>query len=194
SGAPLRAAGPAQVEEDVTGLRFERVGASPWHALPGGLPGAFQRGNLAVALTVLDALDGRFPCTEDAVRRGLSTVWWPGRLARLREDPLVLVDGAHNPDGMRALCGELGEMTPERRVVLVFAVMADKRWREMLTMVLPFAERIVLTRVGRRGLDPASAADMIAGAVPVEVEADPRAAVRRALSLARPDRPVAITG
>src|SRR5262245_2264267 len=167
SGAPLRAAGPEHLEDDATGIRFERPGGSPWRTLPAGLPGTFQRGNLAVALTVLDALHGRFPCAEDAVRRGLSAVWWPGRLAKLREDPLVLVDGAHNPDGMRALCPELGTIAAGRRVVLVFAVMADKRWREMLATVRPFAERIVVTRVGRRGLEPASAVEMLAGTVAV---------------------------
>src|SRR5262249_61299527 len=99
--------------------------------------------------------------------------------AKLREDPLVLVDGAHNPDGMRALCAELGTMAAGRRVVLVFAVMADKRWREMLAMVRPFAERIVLTRVGRRGLEPTSGVRTLSDTGAVEIEADPRAAGRR---------------
>lgn len=193
-GVSVREADASALVAEPAGFRFDRPAGPAWRGLPPGLPGGFQRANLAVALGVVDMLSERFPCSEDAVRTGLATVRWPGRAARLQDDPLVIVDGAHNPDGMRACRAELERVAPGRRVVLVFAVMADKRWRQMLSLISPIAAHVVLTRVGRRGLDPAEAAAALGGALPVEIVPDPQAAILRARSLAREDRPLAITG
>src|SRR5207247_2630639 len=78
-----------------------------WDHLSLALPGVFQRDNAAVALTALALVRERFPCAPEAVRAGLAAVRWPGRLAVLRERPLVVVDGAHNPAGAAALAAEL---------------------------------------------------------------------------------------
>ena len=52
--------------------------------------------------------------SEEAIRRGVALVRWPGRLEVLRHDPLVLVDGAHNPDGVEALTASLKEYFSKR--------------------------------------------------------------------------------
>jgi dihydrofolate synthase/folylpolyglutamate synthase len=108
------------------------------------LPGAHQRDNLLVAIRLL----------EEARREGLSVdlrkvpaavarTRWPGRLERVAGDPPLVLDGAHNPAGARALAAHLAQGPP---FVLVFAAMADKDVRGLARELFPLATEIVLTR------------------------------------------------
>jgi len=143
---------------------------------------------------VLALARGRFPCAPEAVRAGLAAVRWPGRLAVLCERPLVVVDGAHNPAGAATLAAELPGVVGDRRVELVFAVMADKDWRAMLAPLLERAAGVIVTRVGRRAADPYALADALRGRVPVLAVDDPRAALRAALARTGAGGAVLVTG
>jgi dihydrofolate synthase / folylpolyglutamate synthase len=192
-GVPLARAGvDGRLEPGAGGFAFHGPGVT-WEPLGLGLRGAFQQGNAAVALTTLALARQRLPCGPGAVRAGLAGVRWPGRLAVLRERPLVVLDGAHNPDGAEALARELPAVVGARSVILVLAVMADKDWRGIVAPVLPRVARVVLTRVGRRGADPALLAAELRD-VAVEVVPEPRAAVARALAVAAPGDAVLVTG
>ena len=175
-------------------LEFHGPGAVCWRGLRLGLPGRFQRHNAEVALTTLALVQARFPCAESAVRAGLQEVQWPGRLALVGDAPRVVLDGAHNPAGVLALAAELPALVGQRRLVLVFGVMADKRWEPMLAELAPRAAHAILTRVGRRGLGPEVMAAATPGGPRVEIVSDPRPAVRRALVLAGPDGAVVVAG
>ena len=63
---------------------------------------------------------------EDAIRAGLRGARWPGRFQIFRRDPLVILDGAHNPAGARALAASLRAYFPGRPVTFVIGVLADK--------------------------------------------------------------------
>jgi len=190
-GAPVVPVGTLELAPE--GLRFTS-GGTRWEGLHLGLRGAFQHGNAAVALALLATIRDRFPCPVEAVRAGLGSVDWPGRLAVLREAPLVVADGAHNPAGVAALARELPALVGDRPVVLVFAVMADKAWRAMLDGLLPQARAAVVTRVGRRGLDPTALGAALAGRLPVTVEVDPRAAIRAGCAAAGAAGALVVTG
>ena len=108
------------------------------------LLGMYQNGNAAVALDTADALIARgWKIPETAVRRGLSAVQWPGRLEVMQTSPLVLVDGAHNPNGAAALVCSLREYLPGQKLIFVMGVMADKNYDEMLDIVAPLAEKFI---------------------------------------------------
>jgi dihydrofolate synthase/folylpolyglutamate synthase len=90
------------------------------------LQGAHQRYNAGIAAAVATEV-GLAP---EAIVRGLATAQWPGRLERIaspRGD--YILDGAHNPDGMRAL---VSAVTSQRLGAVIFGAMADKSWPEML--------------------------------------------------------------
>jgi len=194
-GAPLLRAGCDGVLEDgPAGLAFRGAREASWDGLTLGLEGAFQRRNAEVGLLTLAQAGERFPVDATAVRAGLAGVRWPGRLAVLRTEPLVLADGAHNPAGAAALAAELPRLLGGRRLVLVFAVMADKAWPAILERLLPTASELVVTRVGRRGLDPGGLAAAAGGSVPLRCEPDPRVAVQLALDHAAARDAVLITG
>ena len=97
-----------------------------------GMLGAHQAANAAVALGVVEALGDAGIATvgPDAIRRGLADVHWPGRLEMLRVRGIdVLLDGAHNADGARALAEAVETMDPvwaERRITLILGILADK--------------------------------------------------------------------
>lgn len=194
-GVPVvRVPRDAAIEETDAGGVFRGPGGVVWDRLRLGLAGRFQRDNAAVALAMLALVRDRLPCPADAARAGLAGIRWPGRLAVLRRDPLVVVDGAHNPAGAEALARELPGLVGTRPVTLCFAVMADKAWRPMLEALLPLVDAVVVTRVGRRGLDPHAVAEALSDRVPIEAMADPRAAVRTAVERAGRAEAVVVCG
>ncbi len=95
------------------------------------LLGRHQVDNFVTAVASVEALFGR-PLDEAGVREAAATVTSPGRMEILRRDPLVMVDGAHNPEAADALARALGEELPGVRWEIVFGTMVDKEAREML--------------------------------------------------------------
>ncbi|WP_369281948.1 folylpolyglutamate synthase/dihydrofolate synthase family protein [Oscillibacter sp. GMB15532] len=119
------------------------------------LIGNYQYQNAAVVLDTVDVLRERrgYTIPESAVREGLLAVTWPGRFEILQKNPLVLVDGAHNPDGVRELAGGLSAYLPGRKLTMVMGVMADKDYDDMIRTVAPFAkEFIAVTPESERAL------------------------------------------
>jgi dihydrofolate synthase / folylpolyglutamate synthase len=105
------------------------------------LLGVFQPANALLAV----AAAREFGADEGSVRRGLAVVEWPGRFQILRRDPIVILDGAHNPAGARALAASLEAYFPGQPVTLVLGISADKDQAEMLSALAPIASRLILT-------------------------------------------------
>ena len=126
---------------DLTGQWFDYRNRENLHIR---LFGTYQGSNAAVVLDTIDALCHRgWKISESAIRRGLSTVTWPGRFEVLQTAPLVLVDGAHNPNGVEALAQCLQEYLPDRKLTFVMGVMADKDYDKMLDIIAPLAKRFI---------------------------------------------------
>lgn len=141
------------------------------------LRGEFQVDNAALAIAAVRLASTSLPVADEAVRTGLSTVQWPGRLEVLRGDPMVIVDGAHNAAAVRCLVAELPALVGCRKLHLLFAVMRDKRWLPMLDLLLPHVATVTLTAVlPGRGEDPSRLAEAIGTGVPVSVDTDAPAA------------------
>jgi len=96
-----------------------------------GLRGRHQVTNFATAVAAVEALFGR-PLDEERVREAAAASTSPGRMEVLADDPVILSDGAHNPDGMAALAAALREEFPDIRWVAVLGAMADKDVPAML--------------------------------------------------------------
>lgn len=126
---------------------FAPLVAAQAHPHGGGLAGAHQARNAAVAAAAVGALSRRFPVSPADLERGILDVRWPGRLEIVRrrhgDGPLVL-DAAHNPEAAVALAASLDAVAPQRPRVLVFAAMADKDWHAMLVTLAPHFEHVFL--------------------------------------------------
>ena len=103
---------------------FSPVGAR--HALPiPALRGAYQLNNASAVLAALDALRGRLPVGNDAVRRGLVEVQLAGRFQFVPGVPTLILDVAHNPHAARSLAQNLASLQPAKTYA-VFAMLKDK--------------------------------------------------------------------
>jgi dihydrofolate synthase/folylpolyglutamate synthase len=146
------------------------------------LPGRYQRANASVALAALEMAGDRFPVDEATVRAGLRRVRWPGRLEVMRNRPTVLLDGAHNPEGVKALVEELNDLRQGRRIKLLFAAMADKEWELMLRVLARAVDEITFTKVAmERSADPELLAAQLSEPIARRVIADSRQALRALL-------------
>ncbi len=125
-------------------------------ALP--LHGPHQRLNAALALSSVRVLSEQIPIEESALRSGLASVDWPGRMQRLQTSSgqTVLLDGAHNADGAEALHIALQEEFPGSKPTMIFGVFRDKDSTRMCHSLAPLAGKILLTPVhSERTEDPA---------------------------------------
>jgi len=104
------------------------TGSTSYGTIQLPLLGTYQVENLATVLTVVDILRDMvgMDIGDDAVKKGVSSVKWPGRLQVLRKDPPLIVDGAHNPGAARALVGALVEVLAGRSLGLIVGMCGDK--------------------------------------------------------------------
>jgi len=111
------------------------------------LIGKHQIENTALALGAIEILENRGLNIEGGiVKRGLKDVRWEGRLEILNENPTLVVDGAHNPGGISALCRSLAVDFKYDKLILLFGVLNDKDYKTMLRKLSPRADKIILTR------------------------------------------------
>lgn len=115
-----------------------------WSNLHVNLSGTYQLQNLSLVLTAVAALVRQHvTITQTAVRTGLQHVTLPGRLTVLQRSPLVIADGAHNPDGMAALVKSVQRLLPDRELIYVVGVLRDKAYPKMLQSLLPTAKLVI---------------------------------------------------
>lgn len=111
------------------------------------LLGAHQLVNGAVSVALIDAVDGAgLPVGEEAVRRGLAKAEWPGRLQFFPGDPPLLLDGAHNAAGAKALAASLEHLFSGWPVTFLMAMTGDRKPGEVIEPLLPLARAFVFTR------------------------------------------------
>ncbi len=187
---------------DLTGgrLRYtDAAGALP--ALQVGLLGAHQLANAAVAVATLRAAEPRLgrAVPLDAYERGLQRAWLPGRLEIVQRAPLALLDAAHNAQKARALRESLDALTPGRPRVLVLGILADKASEEMIDVLAPGAQAVVVTRPPVIGSKQPETLERLADLARqytsrVLAEPDPARAVELALAETPADGVLCVTG
>jgi len=107
------------------------------------MPGAYQRENaLAAILAARELMELGYPVTEDALHRGIEKTVWKGRMETICKEPYLLIDGAHNSDGVAALAKSLREMFPGEKFHFIMGVLADKDYRKMAEFMLPLAQKV----------------------------------------------------
>ena len=184
----------ADAREEAAATPAARVVDAPGdaHVAVGAL-GTFQRRNFALARAAAEALVG--PLDDEAVRVAAAAVRVPGRFHVVADDPLTILDGAHNPGGMRALAESL--VDHREPLVAVVSVLDDKDAASMLRSLLPLCDEVVCTsNANPRALSPATLASLTEqlGGPPTRLEGDPHRALTLARDLAGPPGAVLATG
>jgi len=172
-----------------------------WAGLSVPTPALYQVVNAGLAVATVRLLLGGLD--EAAAREALAATAVPGRLQKVGERPLVLADGAHNPDGVRVLAQSLAAVDLPRPTVGVFAIMRDKGHDEMLERFIPLLDAAVCTQaIESRSLTAEelaaalrAAAARLGRALPdVCVAADPHEALALARELAGANGSVLVCG
>lgn len=125
------------VESSATGhqIKIKSIGEETF--LP--LPGAHQLENLAISLELINQLrKNGFDIPDQAILKGISEVKWPGRLQWIKGTPAVLLDGAHNAEGMESLISYLKTFSPQGPVNIIFGSLKDKPFDEMAERLSEF--------------------------------------------------------
>lgn len=130
------------------------------------LHGRYQLDNLAIAVAAAEALVGR-KLDVEAVRDAAAVATAPGRMEALASSPFVMVDGAHNADGVETLVESLQEEYPTTRWQLLFGVMGDKNVELMIGHLAPLVKGVITTAVDeKRAVPAAELAQRVANVLP----------------------------
>ena len=197
-GASLYQADFSRIGHPVETLSGTRFTCAPYGELTLPLLGDYQTKNAMLAITAAEVLrEHGWKLTNEAIREGIAAARWPGRLELLRPaHPAVLLDGAHNPHGMRATVDSLKKLLPDRKAVLVLGIMADKAVDEMLDLLVPLTSEVfTVTPDSPRAMKSSELADRILSrGIPARPCLSPADALRRAVSRAGSEGVVCVLG
>ena len=175
---------------EVSGLEIDRAGCrytaggNPALVVECPLAGRHQVENSLAAAVVLAQL-GVSP-------EGIRHTVWPGRLETVATTPEIILDGAHNPAGARALARHIEEFYKGQRIWLIYGTMRDKAVDEVAGTLFPLAHRVILTAPdNQRALRPESLSEHFPESV---VAGNLSEALAIARQDARPEDAIFITG
>lgn len=107
------------------------------------LSGTFQRNNAAVAIEAARALRERYNIRDCDIVKGLNDVKWPFRFEVISDNPLTIVDGAHNPGAADVLRQTILERLSGRRIIFVVGMFKDKDCESVLSRILDLGEKVI---------------------------------------------------
>ncbi len=161
------------------------------------LQGDHQLSNAALALAAIELCTKKgFNIADTAIYAGLKNTHWEARLEVLQNQPLFLLDGAHNPAGISVLCRSLKKDFSYRRLILIFGALADKDYSQMLQKIVPLASIIILTQLKTKRAVPVN--DIMETVkkmgYPAIVTENVKQAIERAQALAKKQDLICATG
>lgn len=120
------------------------MGSSQLNDLETRMIGRHQTENAALAVMAAMYLQqqGSFTVGEEAVREGLKQAYWPGRFEIVSREPLIILDGAHNDEGITALVEELSARYADRFIHIVFTALKDKKLDQMISRLDQIANKL----------------------------------------------------
>jgi dihydrofolate synthase/folylpolyglutamate synthase len=157
------------------------------------LRGDHQLKNGALALCAAELLPSYgFSLGEGSIRKGLAHTKWQGRLEVVHENPTIILDGAHNPDGARTLAEFFTSHYTDKNKILIFGVMKDKDYGEIIEILTPYVSTTILTKLAtERSLPPRELEGRVKNAIITE---DMRSALTKAKSIAGREDMILVTG
>ncbi|MCC0647514.1 bifunctional folylpolyglutamate synthase/dihydrofolate synthase [Clostridioides sp. ZZV15-6598] len=112
------------------------------------LIGEHQINNSILAMSVLEYLKDTKKLdnvSEESIRKGLITTKWPGRIEKIKESPIFIIDGAHNEDGAKSLAKALDKHFKDKKLTLLIGMLEDKDIDGVLDILMPKFSKVVTT-------------------------------------------------
>ena len=98
-----------------------------------------------IALEVVNKLNERLPVSEQSIKEGLANTYMPVRMEIVKDSPLLIIDGSHNPEGVNNLVKSLQNVAENREIHVLFACFRDKNIERMLAYLGEYSKDLVLT-------------------------------------------------
>lgn len=162
-----------------------------------GLEGSHQFDNAAIVLAACEQLILKgLQLPHSKIRKALWTNAWPGRLEKVMEQPVVILDGAHNLMAARVLAKYIKEELQPSHTTLVIGILDDKPYEAMLKILAPTCHKIILTKAKiNRALPPEKLLNIVSPLNPnVEIVENVPAALQKAISGSLPTEAVCVAG
>ncbi len=162
-----------------------------------GLVGRYQINNAILCLYIAQVLRARgWLIADQAIRDGFERAFIPGRFEIVEHQPLIILDGAHNPAKTRALAHSLRPVLKNQKAIFVFAMKKGKNWEESLRPLIPLAAKFIVTRFSAKKSRSTTVIHryLKAQGIPVATRLDPQAAIALAKRQVRPNQYICVTG
>ena len=132
---------------DLEGNNFDYTGIyNQYKDLHIPLAGKYQVENAAMAVAATELINKMtFKVNKDAVFTGLYKSKWPGRFEIVSREPMIILDGAHNPNGVARFGENLKKYVPDKRIIAILGIFSDKDYQNILKNIVPFANQVILT-------------------------------------------------
>ncbi|MGL5506444.1 MAG: bifunctional folylpolyglutamate synthase/dihydrofolate synthase [Paraclostridium sp.] len=111
------------------------------------LIGDHQINNSILAMTVVDFInkEKQLNISQESIRRGLRATRWPGRIEKISEEPMFIIDGAHNEDGAISLAKSIDKYLKDKDITLVIGMLEDKDISAVLDILIPRVKKVITT-------------------------------------------------
>lgn len=188
-----------RINNDELGQEFFISGFLNDYTVQTSVLGGFQGENIALAIGAVEFLiQSGFDISFDVIVDGIKKTLNPGRTEIVSRNPMMLLDGAHNPGGINVLVETIKNDFEYNRLILVIGILSDKNIKEILKTIVPIGDSIVLTKSKNlRACEPIDLKNKIEELglhKPIVIKDDVVTAVRYAKSVAKKDDLICITG
>ena len=146
-GASLTVAGFDKISDVRYSLESTKFNFGKYKNITLSLVGSYQPKNASVAITAVELLRQKgYKISDKNIYDGLENVRWQGRFEILGKNPTFVLDGAHNPHGMRGTVEGLYQHFGDKKIHFVVGAMADKDVEGMMSMLIPLADSFIAVK------------------------------------------------
>lgn len=167
-----------RVEKGIEGQKFNFYGKEKFKNVKIHLLGKYQIENISFAIQASIIMKEKgFKIKKENIYEGVKKVKWPGRFQILKEKPLIILDGAHNPDGIGSLMITVRDIFPQKKFSFLVAILKDKDYLKMIGKISKFSDEIILPRLEtERGIEPEKLLSLLKGNKKVKIFSNVREA------------------
>jgi len=152
-------------QKDIKGQVFDFYGKENLKNIRTPFLGKYQIENVSLAVqSVLIMREKGFEIKKEDIYKGVENAVWQARLQVLKEKPLIILDGAHNPDGINSLMAFIKDVFPEKNFSFLVSILKDKNYEKMVGKISKVAEEIVFVKlITERGIEPEKLLSIVKG-------------------------------
>lgn len=153
-GSVLRIANISGAKQVKYGIKKQSFSYKNYKKLEITMAGKWQVDNAILAVEAIDALREKgYQISEDALRKGLLSMQWPGRFMVVKDRPIMVVDGAHNEDAAKRLAETIEFYFTNKRIIYIMGILKDKEYEKIISLTHHLADQIItITPPGPRGM------------------------------------------